>query len=261
MTFSIENEFKKLIENKWLNQEQAEEYLKNKSLINSINNSTSPKKENIFNALKLVPFDSIKVLILGQDPYPNPNHAHGLAFSSNDVKIPSSLKNIFIAIDKKYGSNLFKNANSNLENWAKQGVLLLNTALVYEKINSNTLDKKEASRLQNKNQKEQLKIWKPFIKDIIKKILTINNRPIAMFLWGDSAHKIVFDNIESKDFKQNLHKRTPLIIPNTSIMILQSAHPSPLSVNTGGDFMLMASEYFGACDEHLGKDKITWGGA
>ncbi len=247
--YNIEKDFEILIENGWLDRDSAKNYLKNDDILMAVRKSTSPKSENIFNALKMVPYKNVKAVILGKDPYPNPNHAHGLAFSSKDKVTPDSLKNIFKAIDKAYNSNLFRNVNNDLTSWAKQGVLLLNTSLTFEK----TQDKKEQARLQNLH----FKIWKPFIKEIIDKILKSKNK-LVMFLWGNDAHNLVYKSIENKDFLSTIHQRQPQIVPNTNIMLLMASHPSPLSVNRGGDFLDVVFKHFLESDEFLSKNKIGW---
>ncbi len=256
--FDIREEFHMLCKNGWLTIDEAEKYLCDENIVSCINSCTSPQKENIFNALKTVPYNKVKVVILGQDPYPNPAHAHGLAFSSKDTVTPESLKNIFKSIDSVYNSNLFKNAYNDLTNWAKQGVLLLNTSLTYSKINLTTSDKKERDKKQQSSQKEHLKVWKPFILNIINKILLINNRPVAMFLWGNSAHELVFRNIKDKNFMQNLHSRNVIKVPNSSVVLFQASHPSPLSVNRGGDFLSAVPVHYKECDKILGNQKIVW---
>ena len=254
----MKNQFLELVDNGWLTKEEAQNYMNNPQMIEAMECSTSPVKVNIFNALRLVPFDKVNVLILGKDPYPNPKDAHGLAFSSLNNTTPDSLKNIFKAIDSVYGSDLFNKAYNNLTNWAEQGVLLLNTGLTYKRIDNPELTKKEKDLLQARKQNEHMKIWKPFVKQIIQKILTIKNRPIAMMLWGNDAHNLVFGNIKNKDFKEQLHSRSAVIVPDTQIMLLQCSHPSPLSVNRGGDFPEVAQKHFVECDKHLGENKIKW---
>jgi len=249
--------FSKLVDNGWLTEDEADNFLNNQDMIECMEKSTSPSQDNIFNALNLVPLKSVNVVILGKDPYPNPKDAHGLAFSSLDDSTPDSLKNIFKSLDETYGSELFKNAKNDLTNWAKQGVLLLNTGLTYQKINAENLDKKEKNSLQTRVQNKHMKIWKPFVKLIISRILSVKDKPIVFMLWGNDAHNIVFANINDKNFKENLHKRGSFTIPDTQIMVLQCAHPSPLSVNSGGDFMEMAPIYFKECDKHLNKS-INW---
>lgn len=245
----MKKDFEILVENGWLDDKSAKKYCESEDIINAINNSTSPKRENIFNALKIISVDNLKAVILGKDPYPNPMHAHGLAFSSKNSATPDSLKNIFKAIDKAYNSNLFDKANNDLTPWANQGVLLLNTSLTFEKCD----DKIEQAKLQRKH----FKIWQGFIADIIKKILTIKN-PIAMFLWGNDAHNLVYRLIKDKEFKTTIHSRYPQLVPDTNIMLLMTSHPSPLSVNRGGDFLESASKHFIECDKFLKDNKINW---
>lgn len=249
MEDNIKKDFETLIKNGWLENEEAQEFISNKEIINAIQASTSPKAENIFNALKLIPLNEVKVLILGKDPYPNPNHAHGLAFSSLDFKTPDSLKNIFRAIDTAYNSNLFKTAKNNLTLWAKQGVLLLNTSLTFEKND----DKKLQAKLQATN----ARIWKKFINKIVYKIIYSKNK-VVMFLWGNDAHNLVYKLIKDKDFQSTNHSRKPQIIPDTKIMLLMTSHPSPLSVNRGGDFLDIAPKHFLSCDDFLAENKINW---
>ena len=198
--------FKPLIDNEWITEDEAEKFLDDKDIIDCMEKTTSPCRNNIFNALNLVPFKSVKVLILGKDPYPNPKDAHGLAFSSLDKSTPDSLKNIFKALDLAYDSDLFDRGENNLINWAKQGVLLLNTGLTYQKVDADGLDKKEKNSMQTRTQNRHMKVWKPFIKLIITKILSVKDRPIVLMLWGNDAHNIVFANIKDKDFKEYNHK-------------------------------------------------------
>ena len=254
----IEYNLKKLIENNWLSKNEAEKYFSDNNIIRCINSCTSPEGENIFNALTSVPLNKLRAVILGQDPYPNPNHAHGLAFSSRDKTTPESLKNIFRAIDSTYGSNLLNNGKNELTGWVEQGVLLLNTSLTYHKYEDEKCEKKLRDKKQQAIQKEHLKIWKPFINTVIKKILSVNNHPAVMFLWGNSAHDIVFGNIKDKEFKIYLHSREAVIVPGSTIMLLQASHPSPLSVNRGGDFLTTVPKHLKACENYLANDKIDW---
>lgn len=155
-----------------------------------------PKKEEIFNALKLTPYQEVKVVILGQDPYPNANQAHGLSFSVNEgVNLPRSLKNIFKVV---FNDNL-PHQNGNLTKWARQGVLLLNCVL--------TVRAKETNSHKNIG-------WETFTDEIIR-ILNHKTSPIVFLLWGNHAIK-----------KSNL-------ITNQSHLILTASHPSPLSASRG----------------------------
>ena len=251
-------EFNILIENGWLTEVQAENFKSQKDIISAINSCTSPQKENIFNALKRVKYNNIRVLILGKDPYPNPKDAHGLAFSSLNTTTPDSLKNIFKAIDSAYGSKLFEKGKNDLTKWTDQGVLLLNTGLTFEKVENNNLSKNELNSLQQSTQRKHMKTWKPFVNEIIKKLLNITDRPLVFILWGKDAHDIVFSNIVDKSFQKYRYDRGVNIIPNTKIMILQASHPSPLSVNRGGDFPQIAPTQFLACNKHLGDNKVDW---
>lgn len=236
----IQTEIDELIKTGWLSYEEGQQYLNKPEIINAISLSTSPVKENIFNALKLTPLNDTKVLILGQDPYPNPLDAHGLAFSSRNKTTPGSLKNIFIAIDKTYNSNLFKTKYNELTSWAKQGVLLLNTSLTFEK--------KQDKKLEQKRQNENLRLWKPFINLVITKLILRENKPLVMLLWGDKAQKAAEFNIKKYKINEN-------------ILIFKSSHPSPLSVNRGGDFPNLAPKQFIECNEFLKRNnanEIVW---
>lgn len=153
-----------------------------------------PRKEDIYNAFLLTPFERVKVVILGQDPYHDFNQAHGLAFSVPDgVKIPPSLKNIY----KELSSDLkvIPPTHGNLTQWAKEGVLLLNTILTVE----------AHKPLSHKN-----KGWEVFTDHIISE-LNKDIRPKVFVLWGNNA-------IKKKD-----------LISNHNHLIIESSHPSPLS--------------------------------
>lgn len=154
-----------------------------------------PEKDNIFNAYKLTPYENIKVVIIGQDPYHNEGQAQGLAFSVPDkFKLPPSLKNIYTELNSDLN---ISNINGNLEYWAKQGVFLINTILTVEK--NTPLSHSKIG-------------WDNFVLDSIKEI---NKKDKIIFLlWGG----------EAKKFKK-------YISPNN--FIIESAHPSPLSCYRG----------------------------
>lgn len=158
-----------------------------------------PKSENIFSAFEQCDFDDIKVVILGQDPYPTPGHAHGLCFSVQpDVKpFPKSLTNIFKEI--KSDLNIDIPENGNLERWAKQGVFLLNAVLTVNAYDSNS--HKDFG-------------WTKFTDEVIRQISTHKSGCIFL-LWGAYAQK------KSELIDQRKHT------------ILKSVHPSPLSVHRG----------------------------
>lgn len=186
-----------------------------------------PSKENIWRALELTPLSSIKVVILGQDPYPTPGNAHGLAFSvMPDVRpIPASLKNIY----KELVSDVdFKAPNhGNLEEWAKRGVMLLNTVLTVE-----------AGAPQS-----HTKIGWEDVTDQIIRSIAAQNKNVIFVLWGKSA--------------QVKKKLLGLYLDKNGHRIIESAHPSPLSASKG----FFGSKPFSKINEWLqemGKETINW---
>lgn len=167
-----------------------------------------PYKKDWFNAFKVTPYDKLKVLIIGQDPYHDIKNgkptAHGLAFSykpsSNiDAYEPPSLKNILreVEIDIHDGMCFGECLETDLTRWAKQGVLLFNTALTVEQGKPSS----------------HMSIWKPITQQFIKHI-TLNNPGLICMLWGNFA----------KGLKPYIH---------SNCHILESGHPSPLSANQG----------------------------
>ena len=191
------------VNNNWdiiLKDEYEKEYFKN--LLNYINEEYNnktvyPLKENIFKALEYTDYNDIKVVILGQDPYHGEGEAQGLSFSiPNDIRITPSLRNIF----KELKNDLnIERTNTDLTDWAKQGILLLNAILTVCK----------DTPLSHKD-----KGWETFTDEIIKKI---NERedPVIFILWGNYARS-----------KKKL-------ITNKNHYIIESAHPSPLSASRG----------------------------
>ena len=101
------------------------------------------------------------------------------------------------------------------------------------------------------------KIWREFVKEIIGKILKSQNQ-IAIFLWGNDAHNLLYKSIKDKDFQKTIHLRTMQIVPNTNIALFMASHPSPLSVNRGGDFLEVVPKQFLESDEFLKENKIGW---
>lgn len=157
-----------------------------------------PTMDNIFNALKLVSYEDVKVVILGQDPYHEPHQAHGLAFSVEEgVDLPRSLQNIYKEIYNEL--NIAVPNSGNLTGWAKQGVLLLNTVL--------TVRRGEADSHKGQG-------WEFFTDAVIKK-LNERDKPVIFVLWGNNAKA-----------------KLPLIT-NPNHYILKAAHPSPLSASRG----------------------------
>lgn len=157
-----------------------------------------PPAKLIFNSLELCPFDSVRVVILGQDPYHGPGQAHGLSFSVPEgVRLPPSLKNIY----KEIASDLGKDTpdSGNLEHWAKQGVLLLNATLTVES---------------GKPTSHQGWGWEQFTDTIIKTI-SDQKEHVVFLLWGNYARA-----------KKSL-------IDSSKHLVLEAPHPSPFSAHTG----------------------------
>jgi len=180
-----------------------------------------PPKNQIFRAIELTPFDEVKVVIIGQDPYHNDNQANGLCFSVSDkVKAPPSLKNIFKELEDDLG---IKKTSNELEMWAKQGVLLLNATLTV--------------RAHEANSHKDLG-WEQFTDFIIKEISDKKDN-VVFVLWGAFAQK-----------KAGL-------IDTKKHFIIQSVHPSPLSARKG----FFGSRPFSKINQFLeekGKEPINW---
>ncbi len=197
-------------------------------LINYVSNEYNqnvcfPNSENIFEAFNRAPFNEVKVVILGQDPYHGPRQAHGLCFSVyEDSKIPPSLKNIFKEIEADLGKPA--PANGNLERWANQGVLMLNAVL--------TVRSGEAGSHKQKG-------WEKFTDKVIE-IISREKEDIVFLLWGGPAKK--------KGAK----------IDSSKHLILESGHPSPLSAIRGHWF---GNRHFSKTNEYLiskGKEPVNW---
>lgn len=216
-----------LINKKWdiiLKDEYNSEYFKKLGLFvkNEYKNKiVYPKYENIFNALRYTDYDDVKVVILGQDPYHGENEAHGLSFSVLDgVRRPPSLDNIFKELYNDIG---VKRTNNNLGDWTKQGVLLLNSIMTVIK------DKPLSHKGEG---------WEVFTDNIIK-YLNEREKPVVFILWGAYARS-----------KKEL-------ITNKKHLIIESAHPSPLSASRG----FFGSKPFSKCNEFLrnnGYEEIKW---
>ncbi|MDD4187979.1 MAG: uracil-DNA glycosylase [Bacilli bacterium] len=198
-----------------------------KKILNFINNEYKtktiyPKLENIFNALKLTPYENVKVVIVGQDPYHGENEAHGLSFSVLDgVKIPPSLKNIYKELESDLG--IKPSLSGNLTNWAKEGVLLLNTSLTVIKNQPNS----------------HKDIGWQMLTDYIIKVLNLKENGVVFILWGKYAQT-----------KKKL-------ITNHNHLIIESSHPSPFSAHQG----FFGSKPFSRTNEFLLKNKkkpIYW---
>ncbi len=188
-----------------------------------LNKTVYPRPKDIFNAFRLCPFEEVKVVILGQDPYHNPGQAHGLSFSvREDITPPPSLKNIYKEIASDLG--ITKDVRiGDLSPWAHQGVLLLNAVLSVEK---------------NKPTSHAQKGWEKFT-DYVIQTISHKKEHCVFILWGNYA------------------KKKASLIDGSKHLILTSAHPSPLSAH-GGFF---GSRPFSQTNSYLKKYKkkeIRW---
>lgn len=182
-----------------------------------------PPGREIFNAFNLCPFDKVKVVIIGQDPYHEPGQAEGLCFSVKDgVMMPPSLINIFKEIKDDLGTDMPRSGS--LRRWAEQGVLLLNATL--------TVRAHQAASHQRRG-------WEEFTDAVIHAVARDKEHVVYM-LWGGFA------------------KSKARIVNPQRNLVLQSAHPSPLSANRGGWF---GNHHFSLCNDYLvktGQTPIQW---
>lgn len=185
-----------------------------------------PKGNEYFNALDSTPFDQVKAVILGQDPYHGPGQAHGLCFSVQPgIDPPPSLQNIYkeIADDIEGGQSARSFSSGCLTGWAEQGVLLLNSVL--------TVERGRAASHQGKG-------WEEFTDKIIE-ILSSQAESLVFLLWGSYA------------------QRKGSVIDTHKHLLLQSPHPSPLSAHRG----FFGNRHFSQCNDYLlskGKEPIDW---
>ena len=181
-----------------------------------------PPGRLIFNAFNLCPFDKVKVVIIGQDPYHEPGQAQGLCFSVNDgVAFPPSLVNIFKEIEADTGTPV--PASGSLVRWAEQGVLLLNATL--------TVQAHRAGSHQGRG-------WETFTDAVISR-LNREREHLVFMLWGSYA------------------QRKGLVIDHQRHLVLQSAHPSPLSAYRG----FFGNHHFSRANQYLqdhGQSPINW---
>ena len=182
-----------------------------------------PPGKLVFNAFNLCPFDQVKVVIIGQDPYHEPGQAHGLSFSVQEgVQFPPSLQNIFKEIHDDLGTPIPENGD--LTRWAEQGVLLLNATLTV--------------RAHQANSHATLG-WQNFTDSAIKALATEREHLVYM-LWGGFARSKAY------------------MIDKQKNLVLESVHPSPLSANRGGWF---GQHQFSCCNDYLkqnGLAPIEW---
>ena len=182
-----------------------------------------PPGNQIFEAFNLCPFDKVKAVIIGQDPYHEPGQAHGLCFSVNDgVPFPPSLVNIFKDINMDLGTPM--PTSGNLARWARQGVLLLNATL--------TVRAHQAASHQRRG-------WETFT-DAAIEALSRDRNNLVFILWGGYA------------------RSKARLIDHTRHLVLESVHPSPLSANRGGWF---GNHHFSRANAYLvehGQEAIVW---
>lgn len=181
-----------------------------------------PPGKLVFNAFNLCPFEKVKVVIIGQDPYHGPGQAHGLCFSVNDgVPFPPSLLNIFKEIKADIGSDA--PFSGNLTRWAEQGVLLLNATL--------TVRAHQAGSHQRRG-------WEEFT-DAAIRTLAESREGLIFILWGNYAQK------------------KGAFIDRSKHLVLSSSHPSPLSAYNG----FFGNKHFSKTNEYLkaqGEQEIEW---
>ena len=216
----ITNEWKRIID-----EEKVKDYfvnLKNFLLEEYKDHKIYPRKGEIFKAFELTDFNNVKVVILGQDPYHQPFQAHGLCFSVNKgIKIPPSLVNIYKEINSDLGCEI--PLHGNLTKWANEGVLLLNTIMSV----------RESSPMSHSN-----KGWEIFTDRVIKE-LNDDGNPKVFLLWGSPSRK------------------KKALITNPKHLILECAHPSPLSAYHG----FFGCKHFSKTNEFLKKNNrepIDW---
>ena len=185
-----------------------------------------PPKNLIFNAFSKTPWDKVKVVIIGQDPYPNPGDAMGLSFSvPKTQRIPGSLNNIYKCLEKDKKLKFIKPKHGDLSSWAEQGVFLINATLTVECKKANSHQKNSG--------------WAKFTDFVIKQI-SLQKKNIVFLLWGN------FAIAKSSLIDKNKH------------LIIKNIHPSPLA-QSKGDFS--KSEQFSQTNEYLeknGLEPINW---
>jgi len=220
MNVKIEKSWKKV-----LAPEFEKEYFKNLTKFvrqEYLSKTIYPKPENIFQAFNLSPFDKVRVVIIGQDPYHGPNQAHGLCFSvQEEIQNPPSLKNIFKELADDLNINL--SGSGDLSSWAKQGVLLLNATL--------SVQARQAGSHQHKG-------WEEFTDTVIKTV-SDKKENIVFLLWGSYA--------QSKS----------ILIDSQKHLILKAPHPSPLSSYRG----FFGCKHFSKTNRYLKKaslEEIDW---
>ncbi len=182
-----------------------------------------PPADCVFEAFNRTPFDQVKVVILGQDPYPNPHQAHGLCFSVPDgIPLPRSLVNVYKELEAEYHTP-FLNRSGNLSHWADQGVLLLNATLTVAAGQTGS---------------HQRKGWEEFTDAVVERLADRRDH-LVFLLWGAFAQK------------------KGAVIDRTRHLVLEAAHPSPLSARRG----FFGCDHFHKTNAYLtehGRAAIAW---
>lgn len=213
----IEASWKRILE-----KETEKEYFKNLTDFVKKEYSTAnvfPHPKDIFRSFDMCPFDTVRVVILGQDPYHGPNQANGLSFAVHTgIPLPPSLKNIFKEIQSDMGYTPYPDGD--LSRWAKQGVLLLNATLTVRDGEPGTHQKKG---------------WEEFT-DAAIKALSDERKGIVFILWGNYA------------------KKKGSMIDKTKHLVIESAHPSPFSAYNG----FFGSKPFSQTNTYLKENQIDW---
>jgi uracil-DNA glycosylase len=216
MDVKIESSWKELLKDEFA-QPYFEDIVNHLKTEKEQGKTIYPPGSKIFNAFNTTPFDHVKVVILGQDPYHGPGQAHGLCFSVPDgVPPPPSLVNIFKELQKDLGLKIPQHGN--LSHWAKQGVFLLNASLT----------------VRAGEPMSHAKIgWARFTDSVIK-IISQHKKHVVFFLWGKFAQ-------EKK-----------VLIDESKHLVLKAAHPSPLSAESG----FFGCRHFSKANEYLVAQKI-----
>ncbi len=220
MEVGIETSWKKLLKNDFI----QDYFIDLSDTVSSayLNGSVYPLQEDVFKAFKICPFNTVKVVMLGQDPYHGPGQAHGLSFSVPDgIKIPPSLRNIYKEIKNDLGQDI--PISGNLERWATQGVLLLNATLTVES---------------GKPSSHQGLGWEQFTDAVIKRV-SEEKEHVVFLLWGKYARS-------KKSF-----------IDSSKHLVLEAPHPSPLSAHAG----FLGCKHFSQTNSYLKQhqlNKIDW---
>ncbi|CCB90534.1 uracil-DNA glycosylase [Waddlia chondrophila 2032/99] len=216
-----------MIEPSWdqvLADEFKKDYMKNLSnflVKERSHHSIYPPRNLVFNAFKHTPYDKVRVVIVGQDPYHGPGQAHGLSFSvPENVPAPPSLQNIFKEIHDDLGLPI--PIKGNLVSWAEQGVLLLNAVLTVRAHSANS---------------HQGKGWERFTDSVIAKLCQKKD-PLIFVLWGNYAKKKVEHVAEFKE--------------HPALSVLTAAHPSPLAAHKG----FFGCRHFSKINEILTQNKL-----